>query len=436
MRVLFAAAEIYPYAKTGGLGDIAAALPKALANYCSITSVMPLYSFVAIEGQLKHTFFLSLGSERYEIKIYSQEGTYFVYEPTLCDVKRPYGYANDWLRFAIFCKAVAKLAQILQVDLLHLNDWHTALGAYYYEGKKILTIHNLAYQGIFPASIMEKIDLDPALFDMEHFEFWGKVNYLKGGIALSEAVTTVSPTYAEEIQTAEFGCGLDGFLRRYASKLRGILNGIDYSVWNPATDGALFVNFDRSSYERRIENKERLLHTQKPLFVFIGRLVEQKGIHLLLALLERFAAMPLELFIVGEGDAKYAKALQQAHFTNIHTFIGYDERLSRRLYAACDFLLMPSLFEPCGLNQMIAARYGGVPIVNPVGGLRDTVHQNRECAWGLCMSEPTADDLLATIEQALLLPRDLMGHFNMGCDFSIERSARDYFALYQEIVWI
>ena len=434
MKVLFAASEIYPYAKTGGLADVAAALPKALGRHCEIYRVMPKYRFIDIPFQKCDIGFEVFGRR---VEIYRHETTYFIYEERLCERDYPYGepgsaYEDNWLRFAIFSAAIAKLSWILGVDLLHLNDWHTALAAIYAPCKKIFTIHNLAYQGIFEASVAKELSLGP-YFTMEGLEFYGKVNYLKAGIAYSDHVTTVSPTYAKEIQTPAFGCGLDGFLKKHASKLTGILNGIDYDIFDPAKDPLLPYHFDVATIGRKKEIKKTFFEDDNPLFIFIGRFVEQKGIDTLIEALPELLAKELNLFILGEGEERFEKAVTSLKAPNYKAFIGYKEILSHQLYAAADFLLMPSRFEPCGLNQMIAMRYGTIPIVRPVGGLRDSVYP---IGSGRCGEGFWIRNLLKSVEDALKYhPKSQeIRRFDMGCDFSIDRCAKEYYRLYERIM--
>lgn len=465
MKLLFSAAEIYPYSKTGGLADVAHALPKALTHFCDVTAVTPLYRFIdRAEYHIHPTgreLLLDFGGQEYEVTVWEkrEEGlhTLFLYHPLLCERDHPYGppggaYSDNDLRFAIFCHAVAKLA--INFDLVHLNDWHTALAAVFIKDrgvkvKTLFTIHNLAYQGIFDATSMERIGLDPRHFTMEDMEFYGRINWMKGAIAHSDCVTTVSPTYAKEIQTPQFGCGLEGFLHKHADKLVGILNGIDTDFFDPSTDPVLPERYDATVLSGKSICKKSMLEEldiceyEKPFFIFIGRFVEQKGIDLILDTLDTLAERPMSLMILGEGDAKFGEAMKRAaaNYPNVRTFLGYDERLSHRLYAAADFLLMPSRFEPCGLNQMIAMRYGTLPIVHAVGGLKDTVHdfkQSKACGIGISFEKERLDALIEAIDRALALYKDrkqmdTLRKFDMACDFSIERCAKSYWKLYKAL---
>ena len=267
MRVLFCASEIFPFAKTGGLADVASALPKALKDEVEINSVMPLYGFMSKEKFQKEslTFSVSLGGIDYAIELYStyNDGikTYFIDAPLLSATQDLYGdekgdYANNDLRFGIFCAAVVALASTLKIDILHLNDWHSALCALFIKEssldiKTIFTIHNLAYQGVFEFNALSRLGIDESYFTIDGLEFYGNINFMKAGIAYSDKITTVSPQYAKEILTKEFGCGLEGFLSLHGEKLSGILNGIDSDFFNPKTDAALSFTYDSQSLEKK-----------------------------------------------------------------------------------------------------------------------------------------------------------------------------------------
>jgi len=466
MRVLLASSEIYPYAKSGGLGDISAALLDALAvDECELFGVMPLYSFVKKRGLEKvRTFSLLLGEQTHKIELYVKKEKkhllYFIKTPLLSDTKGMYtdgkdDYRNNDERFALFSKAIASLAIEENIDILHLNDWHTALVALYLQEQKaqiktVFTIHNLAYQGIFSFDTLQKIGVDSQkYFHLECLEFYTKVNYLKAGIALSDRVVTVSPRYAQEIQTAEYGCGLEGFLQHHSDKLYGILNGIDQKEFNPKKDKALYHPYSVKKFEKKYLNKKELLEDtglkdpRKPLFVMISRLVDQKGIHLLLELLEDLLQERVNVMVLGEGVQKYEEALEeiQSSYANFVFEKAYDEKRSRQLYGAADFLLMPSLFEPCGLSQLIAMRYGTVPIVHKVGGLFDTVHEQLEldCGRGFVFESFTKESFFLAVERALELKKkkkefELLQKENMGCDFSLAKSAQKYLDMYKTLL--
>ncbi|EQB34838.1 hypothetical protein M947_10230 [Sulfurimonas hongkongensis] len=455
MKILFASSEMFPYAKSGGLADVAASLPKSLAEFVDISTLIPFYGFMKKEGLvLVFSDKINLGGVSYGLKFYKKDNTttYFVQAPLLSDTQNLYAdesgdYANNNLRFGVFCKAIVVLAKKLDVDILHLNDWHTALSSLYLKEKKskiktVLTIHNLAYQGIYSKSSLKKLSIDKKYFNVDGVEFYDKVNFLKAGIAYSDAITTVSPTYAKEILTQEFGCGLEGFLELHKDKLYGILNGIDKTLFNPKTDESLYKKYDYSSLDKKEENKKAFLKNSSlknpklPLFVMVTRLVEQKGIDLVIESLKKILSKELNLFVVGEGSAEFAVKLEKFsskyenfEFTNI-----YNEELSHRIYAAADFLLMPSRFEPCGLSQMISMSYGTLPIVHEIGGLKDSVKDGVD---GIIFKEESKKDLLRAVKRAIKLKKnsekfDSMRITAMKKDLSFTKSTLKYIELYKK----
>lgn len=458
MKVLFAASEIYPYAKTGGLADVANALPLALKEYVNIARIMPLYGFMQADSFAYYdSFTITLGTEDYSVSILQDESegivTYFVQAPFLSQKDSLYGeaygeYADNALRFAIFSMAIVQFCLRQSITLIHLNDWHTALVALFIKDfalpvKTLFTIHNLAYQGIFKRSSLSHLGIKESYFTLDGIEFYGKINFLKAGIAYSDTITTVSTQYAKEILLQTYGCGLEGFLQVHQKRLFGIMNGIDTHFFNPLTDNALAYNYDIKNITKKEKNKQFLVqkfqikNLEAPLFIMISRLVEQKGITLLRAILEEFLCEEVTLLIVGEGERPICQELLQLAQThdNLHLFCGYDETLSHQAYAGADFLLMPSVFEPCGLNQMIAMRYGVIPIVHAVGGLKESVHENEPlCGRGICYEEQTIEAFLAAIKRALILQNKVQEEirlFNMQCDFSFNKSALAYLKLYE-----
>ncbi|MDD2829489.1 MAG: glycogen synthase [Sulfuricurvum sp.] len=467
-KVLFAASEIYPFAKTGGLADVAYALPRALKNLYDVTVVMPLYRSIDKEQYsitpLGKSFTISMGGEKYLVDLYgcSVDGYsfIFIYSPILCDREFLYGtpeegYVDNGIRFALFSYAITELLKLRKYDILHLNDWQCALAAllvhkdHNHSPKVIYTIHNLAYQGIFDSTILESVGIERDYYTMGSLEFYGKVNFMKAGVAYADEVTTVSPTYAREILTGEFGCGLEGFLHFHQNKLSGIINGIDSEHFSPLADNALIAPY--SEFKGKKTNKTHLLKQigfkgiNKPLFAFVGRFTSQKGMDLLIETLPKMALLECNIVLLGEGEENYHQSLSLVanEHKNIHLSFGYDEALSHQIYAAADFLLMPSLFEPCGLNQMIAFAYGALPIVHRVGGLVDTVkrletYQEDSCSgYGLLFSTATCRSLLSVVKKGCELFEDKK-HFervinhNMRCDFSWKESAIAYGELYEK----
>ncbi len=469
MKILFASAELFPFSKSGGLADMASALPRAFRKRGQeVTAVTPLYSFIDIAKydirKSEERFRLRIGAKIYEVELshckYEGLDVLLVYTPILCDREYLYGppggsYPDNDLRFAIFCHAVVELLRRENYDLCHLNDWHTALAALLakeagVQSRIVYTIHNLAYQGIFPPSSLQRCGIDARHFTSEEMEFYGQVNWMKAGIGFADAVTTVSPSYAREILTPEFGCGLDGYLRRHSAKLRGILNGIESALYDPKTDPALPVHFGVDNFAGKAQCKALLCRdfnledsARRPLVVFIGRFVAQKGLEWIVEALDALAALPANFIFLGEGEERYHAALEAAALRcgNLRCFFGYDEALSHRLYSGADLLLMPSRFEPCGLNQMIAMRYGTLPVVHAVGGLRDTVHPigSGVCGEGFPFEDGNACGLIAAVENALTFTVDSpklesVRRFDMGCDFSIDRCAGEYLYLYRELL--
>jgi starch synthase len=469
-RLLFAASEVYPFAKSGGLADVAYSLPRALKGDYEVCVVMPLYRFVdraryAITSLGEH-FKVTMGGADYPVELYGceYEGLRycFVYSPLLCDREFLYGppengYEDNAIRFGIFSYAIVRLLKQGSYALAHLNDWQSALVPLLVKrdetilAKTLYTIHNLSYQGTFDRTVLKGLGIDDGYFTMEGIEFYGRVNFMKAGIAYADLVTTVSPTYAKEILTPEFGCGLEGFLQYHSNKLYGIVNGIDTGHFSPSDDSALAEPYTgltgKAANKKAYLKQAGLKGVKKPLFVFIGRFAWQKGMDLLIETLPKFASQACNIAILGEGEAKYRrelKAIVDEH-SNIHLEFGYDESLSHRMYAAADFLLMPSLFEPCGLNQMIAMHYGALPIVHHVGGLVDTVDQEinfdpmAKRGYGIVFSRPTVRSFFKAFGQAMELydnkPRyNRIAKHNMGCDFSWRESAKAYKALYGMIV--
>ncbi len=464
MKILFCASEAWPWAKSGGLADVAHALPKALAKSAEVTLMLPWYRFMQVDlsalERVAHVT-LSFGGEDYAVTYYrlAREGveTLFVYSELLSEREHLYGppssaYGDNDLRFALFSRAIVAFAKRERYDILHLNDWHTALAALFateakITAKTLFTIHNLAFQGLFSRERLELLGIDPKYFQMEVLEFYGKINFLKAGIAFADGVTTVSPTYAKEILTPEFGCGLEGFLQKHRAKLRGILNGIDTDFFDPKHDDMLPCRLkkDLSIFKQCNQETTGIKKSDLPLFIFIGRMTAQKGIDLLASLCDDLAKLPLNFAFLGDGEEGIMRQLEAVDrkYANIRYFSGYDEVLSHRLYAAADFLVMPSRFEPCGLNQMIAMRYGTLPVVHKTGGLADTVHniddKEAVCGKGIVFEEATAGQLLEAIRSALALwhERERLercNRFNMACDFSFAKSAEAYLALYRSLL--
>ena len=464
--LLFASSEVYPFAKSGGLADVAHSLPRALSTHYDVHIIMPLYRFIDRKkfsiSLLGENYEVIIGTKSYPIELYGceYEGmTYrFIYSSLLCERDFLYGppesgYEDNALRFGLFNHAIAALLKKYDYEIVHLNDWQSGLVPLLVkedetiQTKTLFTIHNLAYQGTFKRTVLKDIGIDEKYFTMQGMEFYDKVNFMKAGIAYADRITTVSPTYAKEILTPEFGCGLEGFLAQHQHKLVGIVNGIDTKHFSPSEDTALikpYVDLRGKAVNKSAYLKERgLKGIKKPLFVFIGRFTWQKGMDLLIEALEKIAVYECNISILGEGEEKYHSALKAIadEHANIHMEFGYDESLSHRMYAAADFLLMPSLFEPCGLNQLIAMNYGQIPVVHHVGGLEDTVQDYIDFdtqstkGYGIAFNEASVRAFLKATDQALELYTNkthyntIIKH-NMSCDFSWQESAKSYLKLY------
>lgn len=474
MRVALCSSEMASLAKVGGLADVTDSLPKALkAMGKDVRVFLPLYKQIREKkGQeLRDTgveISAWMDGERRVAKIWEIQvqgvPVYLVDYPPYFHREHPYGtpegdYPDNPYRFAYFSKSVleAIAALNLEVDVIHCNDWETALVPVYlqhsyregFEGVgTLLTIHNLAYQGVFPKETLPRIGLDWSLFHMEALEYYGNINFLKGGIIFSQVVNTVSPTYAKEIQTERFGYGLDGVLRKKGDRLFGVLNGIDYEEWDPASDPRIYFHYDRGNLEDKYRNKEALRkekglrHGDGPLAGMVGRLVEQKGVDLVHAVVGDLVSMGIQLIILGSGEKRYHDMLMELndkYGDMVSVNIGYSDTLAARIYAGCDLFLMPSRYEPCGLGQMIALRYGTIPVVRATGGLADTVAEynpDTKEGNGFLFHAFKPGEFLGAIQRAQDVYRRreewlALVERAMACDFSWGASARRYLELYR-----
>ena len=480
MKLLFAASEAHPLVKTGGLGDVAGALPRALLEAgLDVKLVLPNYAGTAerLKGARMIAEFPVHGRAAPARLIEgrmpgSRLSVWLVDAPEFFAREgHPYVAPNgqDWpdnaQRFAWFARAVVELAQDRaglgwRADLVHANDWQTGLvpALLSLEPDRpatLFTIHNLAYQGLFDAGMLHALDLPPEWWSMHALEFHGRLSFIKGGLVFADWLSTVSPTYAREITTPEFGCGLEGLLAARSDRLSGILNGVDYRVWNPARDPYLPAHYNRKSLEGKAACKAALQKEMGlprkpdvPLFAHIGRLVEQKGVDLILECLSLFRRNRMQLVVLGSGDPALESALRAARAgfpRRIGIHIGYDEGLAHRIEAGADAFLMPSRFEPCGLNQLYSLRYATPPIVHRTGGLADTVvdaddaHIADRTATGFVFDEPTPAALRAAWRRALKLYRQprlwrRIQKTGMRQDFSWQRSAGEYIALYRRLL--
>lgn len=479
MRVLLASSELYPYSKTGGLADMAAALAKFLARAGNEVGVVtPLYGGIRERFRAIQPFDwrleFALDGHRVSGSVWCTRPEpnltlYFVDQPGFFRRDGLYGnalgdYRDNAERFVFFSLAVVNFARYLpwKPQLVHVHDWHAGLvpllihhtrqtSAWPQCPHTCLTIHNLAYQGIYPAAKYALTGLPSAYFSVEGLEYHGQMNCLKGGIAHADALTTVSPTYASEIQTPAYGEGLDGLLRRRARDLTGILNGVDYDEWQTTANRHLAAPYDVSDLTGKATNKSSLqyhmglpIRPEVPVFGQVSRLAHQKGVDFQLRALEETLAADIQYVVLGSGDPELQAsllALQDRHADKVAVRLGFNNALAHQIEAGSDFFLMPSRFEPCGLNQMYSLRYGTVPIVRATGGLQDSIVDVREeptHANGIKFKHCSPAALTKAIHKALALFKhpELLHHFQvngMTADFSWQRSTQQYQDLYHRL---
>ena len=472
-KILFVSSEVFPLMKTGGLGDISSSLPGALhALGQDVRVLTPAYGDTLTA--LAHTREITIVQAGTELRLV--EGTipetsvpvWLLVHPDFSERPgNPYlaPDGSPWLdnaeRFAFLCRAAVDIAMDRvglgwKPDVVHCNDWQTGLIPPLLADEParpatVFTVHNMAYQGLFPHEVFVRLGLPRWLWSPDALEFYEQMSFIKGGLVFSDRINTVSPTYAEEIQTDEFGCGLQGLLRKRRNDLRGILNGIDDGHWNPASDPLIEARFDVTSLDQKGLNKTALrrefaLHDapDRALAVLVGRLVQQKGIDLVVEAIPDLIEAGVQLAVLGTGDPIYEQRLLQAvrrYPGQIGVRIGYDEALAHRVEAGADLFLMPSRFEPCGLNQMYSQRYGTVPVVRRVGGLADTVEDANPTnltlgrASGILFHEPTPAALVKAVQRALVIYCQPAAWRKLQCtgmckDFSWRQSARQYLELY------
>jgi starch synthase len=474
MELLFVSSEVAPWSKTGGLGDVAGALPRALAARGHAVSVVspryytidvrqgfePLHGAIRVRGEATTLWHQQAGKVHF----------YFVEHDRYFGSRRGlYGdahgdYGDNAERFAYLARAALVLpaARGLRPRVLHCNDWQTGLLPFLLRNehrqdpalartKTVFTIHNLAYQGIFPKHVVPALGLPWSAFRYEAMEFYDHLSFMKAGLTFADALTTVSPTYAAEILTPEGGAELDALLHHRAGDLTGILNGIDAAEWDPATDPHLAAHYSAGDLGGKAACKAALQHELKlpvrpevPLLGMVGRLAEQKGIDLVAAVLPRLAMQDVQVVVLGSGERKLESVFVRAsreHGARVAARIGFDEGLAHRIEAGADLFLMPSRFEPCGLNQMYSLRYGTVPVVRAVGGLEDTVvdYDGKDAGTGFKFREYHPRALWATLLRALDVFRDEAAwrgimQRGMAQDFSWDRSAAGYEELYRRLV--
>ena len=476
IRVLYAAAEAVPFVKTGGLADVAGSLPKALkAQGIDIRVVMPKYGQIAAQyrDRMVHiydgTLPVAWRSKYVGVDSLKLDGItyYFIDNEEYFRREGFYGYEDDAERFSFFCRAVLNLLPAIDFwpDVIHANDWHTGLipvllrlehmGDERYEQiRTVFTIHNLKYQGIFSKDVMtDVLGLDWKYFTNGDLEFYDAVNFMKGAIVYSDYITTVSRTYAQEIQYEYFGEGMDGLLRDRRDHLFGIVNGLDYEVYNPRTDENLFETYDVATLDRKIDNKVALQRAlglpedrRVPMLALVSRLVPPKGLDLVTRIFDELLQHEdMQLVVLGTGDKIYEdwfRGLAWRFPTKVSANICFSNQLAQRIYAASTHFLMPSCYEPCGIGQLIALRYGSIPVVRETGGLKDTVQQYDKYTGkgnGFLFSNYNAHEFMFAIKRALSLYKNLeLWHWvvanAMQSDYSWTKSAQEYRGLYEKLL--
>lgn len=476
LKILLVSAEVYPFAKTGGLADVSGALPPALKKLGhDIRVIMPKYPCTAMAGQKVESLNIDLN-----ISGYSQKGSlfkselagkvpvYLVKHDGYFQRKHIYGepgsdYPDSVERFSFFSQAVLEATKRLDFkpNIIHCNDWHTGLipvylkslyreNTWFSQTKTVFSIHNLGYQGNFPHSHLQATGLDDSLFQEEGLEFYGQMSFLKGGLIFADTLSTVSPAYSQEIQTTELGFGMEGIFQKRSDCLHGILNGVDETVWNPETDALIPANYGAKSLSKKKQCREALikmfslrLNKRTPILCMITRLSEQKGIDLIVEAKDELDKQDISLLILGTGSAEYESFFQQWSRDKpdrIATALKFDETLGHLILAGSDMLLMPSLYEPCGLTQMYALKYGTVPIVRAIGGLKDSVQEFSKTTGngtGFKFKAPQVKFFLKTLQKALSCFHQtktwqkLMLN-GMAKDNSWESAAKQYSRLYQK----
>jgi len=476
LKILFASSEVFPFAKTGGLADVSASLPAAISSLgYQVRVIMPMYRSV-MEGNfelkpLEKSLELSFRGRLLKDKIfYSEIGRnlliYFIKRDEFFDRDMLYGtskgdFPDNADRFIFFSKGILDLCKLtgFQPDVIHCNDWQTGLAPVYLKSlyknnpffrnaRTIFTIHNLAYQGVFPEEYMAISELPPEFFSIKGLEYYGKINFMKGGILFSDIITTVSEKYAREIQTSEYGHGLDGVLRDRSSDIYGVLNGVDYTEWNPEKDPHLAANYNETDLSGKKKCKEELIEIFKlegsaetPLIGIISRLADQKGFDILADAMDELMRMKLLIVLLGKGEEKYERKfaeLGEKYKGSLGVKIAFDNVLAHKIEAGSDMFLMPSRYEPCGLNQMYSLKYGTIPVVRATGGLEDTIKEfdpETQKGNGFKFAEYSPGAMIEEAKKALetYQNKDLwlrLMRNAMKEDFSWKRSALKYIDIY------
>lgn len=478
MKIAMISPEIFPFAKTGGLADVLGTLSVALEKHGhEVSLIMPAYRSVlngpfALEETGMH-FTVPLGTSEETASIFKARlgqhvPVYLVRADRYFDRDYLYGtsyedYPDNAQRFAFFCRVALEILRKYPVQIVHCHDWQSALASVFLKAqgsrypeiasaKTVLTAHNLGFQGIFRESNWRWLDLNRTYFSPQYLEFYGNINFLKGGLIFADRITTVSPTYAREIMSAEQGFGLQGILEQRAADVTGILNGVDYNEWNPEIDRFIARRYSENDLTGKRICKDKLqgsldlpVKSGMPLFGMISRLTSQKGFDLVEKILDQMMKRELQLVLLGSGELRYEDFFVSAAARfpeKLAVRMGFDEALAHRIEAGADIFLMPSLYEPCGLNQMFSLKYGTIPIVRAVGGLKDTVidydaEPGKGTGFVFDSYEPAA--LWESIERALQVFSEnrswaALMHRAMRMDFSWDRSARTYSQLYERLL--
>jgi starch synthase len=474
LKILFISAEVSPFAKTGGLADVAGSLPKALAAMGNdVRIVMPRYRTIRSGMSYLADFPVQLDNRKEtcivrqtDVDFRAEGGSgklpvYFIDNHNYFDREGIYCYFDDAERFTFFSKAVMEMLPKInfQPDIIHCNDWHTGPvcmlleeiyreSPFYSNMSTVFTVHNLEYQGNFPGEVLRLFNVGTEVFTAEKVEFYGMFSFMKAGLVYADVISTVSGVYAREIQTPQYGEGLEGLLKKRSDDLYGIVNGISQEEFDPETDPRIFKNFSLENIEDKKQNKYALQKEMSlpvrdvPMIGLISRLSGQKGLDLIIEKLDRIMGHDLQFVLLGTGDEYYETAFKNARVEypdKMGVYIGFNAALAQRIYAGCDMFLMPSRFEPCGLGQIISLRYGTIPIVRATGGLAETItdfNADNKNGNGFSFGEFSSDALLEAVERALEVYENMPDTWKqlvrkaMEQDFSWNKSAVKYMDLY------
>jgi starch synthase len=454
MNVAIVASEAVPYAKTGGLADVIGALPRYLKKIDIQTTIfLPRYR--DIQGTFVKDLRVKM-QKVYTVKVFNEDNFYFIDYPPFFDRDDLYGtkgvdFDDNYERFTLFCRAVSQLLNEHDYDIVHCHDWQSALIPLYIKSnntniKSIFTIHNLGYQGKFPRSKFSISEIDET--NHNGTGFFSDINFMRVGILYSDFVTTVSENYACEIQTPELGFGLEDVLKKRSAHLYGIINGLDYDLWNPRSDDIIYYPYH--DFTGKMKNKVSLAHecnitVKRPLIGMVSRIAGQKGFDILTKVVDEIVDLGFNIILLGTGEEQYCnklKAFSQVYATCVSVHIKFDNKLAHRIYAGSDFFLMPSRYEPCGLGQLISLKYGTVPIVRKTGGLADTIKEfdpDTQSGNGFLFTEYSSQALIEAISRAysVYCSQDLFKTLSEKCmeyNFSWEESAKKYKKLYQTLL--